>query len=446
MFLLITLAALVPALAHAETLSLEQARELALANSQSLKKHNLSVQSGVLDEKTQAYAGLPSLSLGASASATLWTNNGVPENLFKDTFGASASAGVSQKLWDGGKNSILKSIGSLSTAVARQNALAEYYTVLESADAAYYAVLEAAAALEAAESSLETAALSLSMAEIRRESGMLSDADYLQALAEKESRETARSQARRDLALGRLRLKNLTGLAETPELEPVDFAAMEPLIRTLAAMDDPGLDRLYGALKKQIEVRNPALAKAGLNSAIAEKNLSLAARDYSPTLSASLSTGLNYSVSGGLEPSAGRLSLSGSIPLDFWVTAANVEKRKLASEQAALDLRTAGESLDTEIQTGLLNLVSQAGQVLSSGRALDYAGKHFEYVLELYELSRNSLSELSDAEALVRSNRNQLIRSQYAFLSGLSALRTLGVFESEDEIAALVRAALGEVE
>jgi outer membrane protein len=431
---------------HAEPLSLEQARELALGNSQSLKEMNLLVQSSALDEKTQAYSGLPSLSLGASASATLWTKDGVPENIFKDNFNARVSAEVSHQLWlwDGGKNAILKAIGSLSTASARQNALGEYYAVLDSADAAYYAVLEAAAALEAAETSLETAVLSLSIAEIRRESGMLSDTDYLQALAEKESRETARSQAKRDLALGKLKFKNLMGLVEAPELEPVDFGSLEPLIRVLAETDDQGLDRLYSSLKKQIETRNPGLVKAGIASAIAEKNLSLAARDYSPTLSASFSTGLSYSPSGGLEPSSGSLSLNASIPLDFWLTAASVEKKKNAREQAALNLRTAEETLDTDIQTRLLNLLSQAGQVLSSARALEYAGKHFEYVMELYQLSRNSLSELSDAEALVRNNRNQLIRSQYAFLSTLSALRSLGVFESEDEVITLVWAALGE--
>jgi outer membrane protein TolC len=91
-----------------------------------------------------------------------------------------------------------------------------------------------------------------------------------------------------------------------------------------------------------------------------------------------------------------------------------------------------------EIQTGILDLVSQAGQVLSAGRALDYAQKHYEYTAELFSLSRISLSELSDAEALVHNNRNLLIKAQYGVLSALSKIRSIGVFDSEDQIIDLV--------
>jgi outer membrane protein TolC len=422
--------------AQGETLSLERARELGLQNSRSLAKFNLAVQSNVLSEKTQAYAGLPSLSLGASASTTLWNKEGTSGDLLKNDFSAGASLSVSQKLWDGGKNSIQRAISSLSTESARQDARGEYYAVLDSVDSAYYRVLENAAALEAAESSLETALLSLSIAEIRHESGMISDADYLQALAEKESREAARNQSRRDLALTKLKLKDLTGLPELPALEAADIDSREELIQFLAKLDDAGIDRFFASLWKEIQTRNPSLVKAALKSEQSEKSVSLAARDYSPILSASISTGLNYSA-GGLEPGSGRLSINGSIPLDFWVTAANVEKQKIARDQAALDFRSAASSLDMELRTAVLDLISQAGQIVSSRRALDYARKHFDYVLELYRLSRNSPSELSDAETLLRTNWNQHIRSQYAFLSALSRLRSIGVFDSENDIITL---------
>jgi outer membrane protein TolC len=421
-----------------ENLTMEQVRELALKNSRSLAKYNLTIQSSGLDEKSQVYSALPSLSLGLSASTTLWTKDGVPENLYQDTLSAGASVGLSQKLWDGGKNSVLRQINSLSSEIARQDALAEYYAVLDAADTAYYNVVQAAATLEATETSLETAVLNLSIAEIRRTSGMLSDADFLQAQAEKESREVSRGQARRDLSLAKLKLKSLTGLETIPDLETPDFDSLEQFINTLAGLDEAGTEKLYKALETEIRQRNPGLTKAGLNSGKAEQDVSLAKRDYSPTLSASVSAGLNYSIENGLEPASGRLSISGSIPLDFWVTAANVEKKQIALEQAVLDYGSAEESLNMAIQTGILDLVSQAGQTFSTRRALEYAQKHYEYTAELFNLSRVSLSDLSDAEALVRSNRNQLIRAQYGLLSALSYIRSLGVFESEDVIIDLV--------
>lgn len=423
------------------TLSLEDARALALLNSRSLARFNLIIQSNQLSEKTQYYANLPSLSLGASASANLWTKDGSSMDIIKDSFdaGASLKLDYTYKIWDGGKYAIQKAINSLNTESSRQDALAEYYSVLSTADSAYYSVLEALASLEAAESSLETANLSLSMAEIRQQSGMISDISYLQALADRATKETSRNQSRRDLALAQLKLKDLLGISELPGLEPVDFASREELILLLSNIDDAGLDRLYTGLWKEMQARNPSMVKAAINSQKSEKNLTMESRAYSPTLSASFNTGIGYTMKNGLEPANGRLSLNANFPLDFWVISSNVEKSKISQAQTALDYRSTVSSLDIELQTDLLDLISQAGQILSSRQALDYAQKHFDYVLELYRLSRNSPSDLSDAETLIRNSRNQLNRSQYTFLTMLSRIRSIGAFDSDEAIMALVR-------
>lgn len=425
----------------AEGLSLERARELALANSGSLAKYTMAVQGSLLDEKIQGYANLPSPSVSVSASVHLWDERGVTETVLKDSFGTGAGISISQNLWDGGRNALLKSINSITTEISRQEALGEYYAVLDSADTAFYGVLEAEASLEAAERSLETAVLDLSMAEIRFQNNMIGDADYLQALAEKETRENSRNQARRDLLLCRARLKSLTALEFLPDPEPADFDRWEKLIVLLGAMNDQGLDALTLLLRERVKIKNPAIARAVLNARRAEKSVALEKKGYVPTLGASLSTGLNYSIGRGLSSSPGSLTLGGSIPLDYWVTAANVEKKKIASGQAALDFQNTGDSLDLELQTALVDLLSQAGSILSSRRASEYAQRHFDYVRELYRLSRSSQSELSDAAALMETNRNNLIRSRYGFLGALSKIRSLGVFETEGEIAAMAERA-----
>jgi hypothetical protein len=58
--------------------------------------------------------------------------------------------------------------------------------------------------------------------------------------------------------------------------------------------------------------------------------------------------------------------------------------------------------------------------------------------MELYRLSQNSVSELSDASLLVSTNRSQLIRSQYGFLQSLSKLRSLGAMEDEQQVINLL--------
>jgi outer membrane protein TolC len=272
------------------------------------------------------------------------------------------------------------------------------------------------------------------MAELRFQNRMIREGEYLQALSEKEARETARNQARRDLTLNSAQLRNLTGLGELPALAGINFDAYGDLVHRLAALDDGEAGNIYAALWKQAAAHNPGLSKSALASQSAEKNLSLAKRDYAPSVSASFSTGLDYSTGSGPGFSSGRLSINGSIPLDFWVTANNVAKRQIARDQAELDYLGTENSLELDIQSALLEAISQAGLVLSTRRAWEYAEKHFEYTMELYRLSQGSVPELSDASALASSSRSQFIKTQYGFLRSLSTLRSLGAFEDEEKL------------
>ena len=422
-----------------QSLTLEQARVLGLANSRSLAKIDLNLQNSLLNEKAQLYALLPVVKADYSASMNYLKQNWALVNPV-DTLSTKANFSVTQKIFEGGRGLIQKSIFAIATESVRKDALAEYFNVLDAVDNAYYAVLEAAASLDAAESSLRMAGLSLSVAEIRQASGMLNRGDYLKALADKESRENSRNQARRDLALSMAKLKNLIGVKENLQLEPVDFAAYEGLIQSLAEISDDDADALYDKLWKVIAQSNPSLAKAVLNNQTAQKNLSLAKRELAPTVSATIvSGGIVYSTAKGLEvPSNGGVSLAGSIPLDFWVRANKIEKSKIAVKAAALDYIGASVSLEMELQGALLGTFAQAGSVLSSRRALDYAEKHFEYVMERYRLSQSSVSDVSDASVLASSSRAQFIRSQYGFLQSLSKLRSLGAIDDEDKLIAIL--------
>jgi outer membrane protein TolC len=419
----------------AQTLSLEQVRTLALANSRSLAKYNLAVTSTILDERSRVFSALPSLSLGANASMSLWNaQNAAPvENPF-DTFNSGASISVSQKIFEGGKTLVQRAINQIASESARKDALAEYFNVLDSADNAYYSVLEAMAVLEAEESSLQTALTSLSIAEVRQRSGIINQGDYLKALADKEIRENSRNQARRNLALNIMKLKALIAINDLPELQQIDFSGYGELISRLGNISDKEADLLYVDLWKYIVSVNPSLAKASLSSQRAENNLSMTLRGYSPSLSASFSTGLNYSPNNEIEMSGGKLSLNLSIPVDFWVIANNVAKSRIARDSAALDYVSAEVNLETELQSALLNVFTYAGSVLNTGLSLTYSERHFEYVMERYRLSQSSISDLNEASTLLINSRNNLIKARYGFLQSLSKLRSLGVFADEEKL------------
>jgi len=434
-FLTCGLISLYASTALAQSISLEQARTLALANSRSLAKYNLAVTSTLLDERSRIFTTLPSLSLGANASMSLWSaQNAAPiENPF-DTFNSGMSISVSQKIFEGGKTLIQKAINGIASESARKDALAEYFNVLDSADNAYYAVLEAMAVLEAEESSLQTAITSLAIAEVRRTTGMINQGDYLKAMADKETRENSRNQAKRNLSLSVMKLKTLTGLGSLSGLQQIDFTGYEELILHLGNISDTEADLLYDELWKYIVSTNPSLAKAVLASQRAENNLNMTKTGYSPSLSASFSTGLNYSPNNGMEMSGGRVSLNLSIPVDYWVVANNVAKSKIALDSAILDYMNAEVNLGTDLQSALINVFTYAGSVLNTSLSLAYSEKHFEFVMERYRLSQSSISDLNEASTMLINSRNSLIRARFGFLQSLSKLRSLGVFEDEEKL------------
>jgi outer membrane protein len=423
----------------AQTIGLEQARTLALANSRSLAKFNLAVTSSLLDERSRIYTTLPSLSLGANASMSLWSaQNAAPvENPF-DTFSSGVSVSVSQKIFEGGKTLVQKAINEIASESARKDALAEYFNVLDSADNAYYAVLEAMAVLEAEEASLQTAITSLSIAEVRRTTGMINMGDYLKAMADKETRENSRNQAKRNLTLNVMKLKALTGLSVLPEPQQINFSGYEELIFRLGNISDKEADLLFDELWKYIVSTNPSLAKSALASQRAENNLNMAKRSYSPSLSASFSTGLNYSPNNGVEMSGGRLSLNLTVPVDYWVIANNVEKSKIARDSAALDYMSAEVNLGTDLQSALINVFTYAGSVINTGLSLAYSEKHFEFVMERYRLSQSSITDLNEASTLLINSRNSLIKARFGFLQSLSKLRSLGAFQDEEKLIGIL--------
>jgi outer membrane protein TolC len=423
----------------AQTINLEQARELALVNSRSLAKYNLSIRSSILEERNHLYSMLPSLSAEYSASMNCLDRDLNFVNPI-DTLNAGAIFSITQTIFQGGKSFIQKAINAIATESVRNEALAEYFNVLDTVDAAYYAVLEAKANLEAAENSLQTSILSLSIAEIRHAGGMINQGDYLRALADKEALENSRNQARRNLSLNVARLNALTSLSHTAELEEINFDTYENMIRHLAGISNEDVDTLYERFWGTLVQANPSLIRATLNNQRAEQNLSLARRDYSPTISATIfSNALNYTTENGFTNSTGGgISIRGSIPLDFWVLSNRIEKSKTARDSAMLEYFSTVTSLETELYNVLINTFAQAESVLSSRRTLEYTERHFDYVMERYQLSQASVSDLGEASSLLITSRNNLIKARYGFLQSLSKLRSLGTITDEKTLARLI--------
>jgi len=419
----------------ADSLSLAKARELAIANSRSIQKTLLAVDSSLLAEKAQTYAMLPqaSLSMAGELDYPAAFSSGLGS-----AASASASLALSQTIYDGGEGAILAAIDRLATESARAEARAAYGEVLAATDDAYYSALEAEAAVEAAESDLSASKIHLSIAQAKYESGVVIKSAVLEAQAVTAAKETALSQARRNMLVASAKLKSLTGRAGKPS--GVDFSGYEALMAKINALDDEAVDGLISRLYALGVAGNPDLAVSSLAASQAQKEIEVAKTGYLPEASIALSHGASYTGYGGLDlASKTSLSIGVKIPLDFLATKNAVQSKTIAARQASLDKDEAADTLNLEIQGAVYDLIADVRSVASSQKALDYAESHYQGVLELYRLSKASSSELSDAELLVSANRSSLISARYSFLSRLSRLKTLAGSENDSLILSLIQ-------
>jgi len=427
---------LIGANAFAQTVTLEETRLLALANSRSLARYELAIRSSILDERNQLFSMLPQVSADVRASSSYFRDWEFVNP--SDTFSLGASFSVTQIIFQGGKSFIQMAISSIAVESIRKDALAEYFNVLDTADNAFYAVLEAMASFEAEEASLQAAVLGLSIAEIRFANGIINSGDLLRALNDKESRENSLNQARRNLSLSITRFRSITGITGQFELVSPAFDAYENAINVFADISDEQADLLNDELWNIMTVSNPSLAKASLNNQRAEKNYSLTLRDYSPVISATVfSSDFNF-IPGSNSTSHGGVTIRGSIPVDFWVMNNRIERSRIARDMAAIDLINAHSSMEHELRSALFSLFLNAQTISSSRRSLEYTEKHFEFVMERYRLSLGSVSELSEATTLLITGRNNYNRARFSFLQSLSRLRSLCAIDSEEELLAIL--------
>lgn len=416
-------------------LTLAEARKLALASSRTLASLGLSADSAVIDERLQRYESFPSLSLSASASVAAPGTGG---NSVADTATTGVSAGVTQTVFSGGKNSILASIDRLATSIAREKARSGYFGVLDSIDAAWYSLLQAYATKESAESSIASNQISLEIAKARREIGAVSVSDYLEAESNAESARATLGQAMRDVSIYSMKVASLTGLNKIPEIDRTDFSAYESLVASLSSCTDATVDSIVARVRDAALANNPDLASARLSRDKADKAVKEAATGYIPTVTAGVSTGLDYTALNGLSDPQVKFSITGNIPLNGWVTASSVDKSRIAARQSAMSLDETARNLDINLATAVYGCVAEARSIVSSAKALEYAEKHYEGKLELYKLAAASVTDLSDAATLVSSNKGALIKARYAFLLSLSTVRSLGAFDSDDAVLAVM--------
>jgi outer membrane protein len=424
-----------------EVFSRSAVREAALASSVELKKLNLSVQSSKLDNTSFYFRYLPSLSTNVSASLPFLEAAGQSTGESPlDKMSASAGLGITEQvtLFDGGKTKIAKELLNLQTASLEYEQIAAIYSILDAADTAFYTCLEAEAAYDAAKINLDIVTTAEASSTIKYNNGLLTRSDYLHAAAEKIAGENSLIEAQRNLSLAKLKLANIIKVKEIGALEKIDSSLYKDFIEKLSVLGDSDIEQVHQKIQGIFLAQNPRQKQAALTLTRAEKNLSSSKKDYFPTISAAASADLSYAlINNGLADPlnySGRVSLTASLPLDFWVTENNVKKQELSLASARLDYQSSLDDFNIEIRGALYDLTLSARSILASSSSEEYAKLRLTTQRELFSLGSASLSELLDASAAYTAQANSKTRAEFNFYRSLSKIRSLCVIEDEADL------------
>jgi outer membrane protein TolC len=427
---------LVSAALYSAELSLEDIRRAAAASSADMKKMELSRRNQALARMAHFFKYLPSPSAGASASYPLLEDSPAADPLDRLSAGLRFSLAEGIAVFDGGKSRIERSNLALEDQALDADTAVRLFSVIEEADNRYFNCLEAAAALKTAELQVEINSLALETAEIRRAGGLLSPGDYYLALSDQAAAESALASAQTGLSLARARLEQFCGINKTEDLRPVNFAGYEGLFTKISQWTMEEIEERYQRLKAGLSSRSPSLRSASISLKRAENNYALSKSAFLPSLDLSLSFDLGYSFTAKSPAKplsyGASVTLGGTIPLDYWVLSNKERQQKNSLESSRIDYGEALAAFDIELQSQLFTLAGSARTLISSRRQAEYAALLLEQQQELFRLSGTSMSSFLDASSRSLSSETQKTKAEYAFLRGLSAIKSLGAFEEEE--------------
>lgn len=329
-----------------------------------------------------------------------------------------ARANLSQTLFD------WKSINA--TRAAGRNLKSASYTFKDARDlvvlAVGYTYLQAIAdeaRVETAEAQVKTARAVYDQAADQVSAGTSPDIDGLRAKVELQTREQQLIQAKNNLAIQKLTVSRVIGLAPGQEFELTDKSPYEPF-------DGITIDE---ALKRAFSSRSDYQA-AMLDVRAAEFSRKAAVAGYLPSLSLNADYGL-----GGAHPSTATPVADVRATLSIPIFQGGSVHGDVLQAEARLDqtrerLENLRGQIDSDVRTALLNLQSAADEVNVARSNIDLAEQTLTQSRDRFSAGVADTVEVVQSQEAVASAHEQYISSLYNYnYSKISLARALGLAE-----------------
>jgi len=429
---IILMLALPPDSRAARSLTIREARALALENNRTY----LSAQEGVTIAKadvTKAKAGaFPKISLAGSYDRNFDIPSffvqaedsvGQTETIefktgFKNSYGANLS--ISQSIWSGGRvftaMSIAKDYRNFSEDVADQVAA----TVVYQADVHFYVVALQRARVEVLTKSLEAATHNLTVVEKQFSQGQVPEFEVLRARVEKSNLEPQLLQAESNLRLATKRLKSFLGLdlGEVINLveEEVDVTRDAALPSSLPELAQTALEH------------RPEMRQAEYTRDMRRKAIRIARAGYFPSLSAVA----NYN----WQAQSDRMTLDENISRS-WTTGlrltipifqggrirGEVTQAIAQHSQAILDLQQKRDDIRLEVEEAYDRLLQARNALVLQENTIAQAEEGFRIANLRYESGVGTLLEVLSAQAALTQAREILAEATFAYRIARASLK-----------------------
>ena len=380
---------LIAATVSAQTLTLEQAREMALSNHPLLASLDYSARASAELPKQIRSALAPQLGAGLSASIADDTTRFAYSGLASSLLISRAGGGLllSQLLTDFGRTRLLAEAASTRVDAQKEGIKSARLQILVAVDRAFYSILRARSILRVAEQTVQARQLIVDQVEALTRSQLRSTLDLSFARVNLSDAQILLTRARNELGAAEAEFTAALGLRERPNYQIED----RPLNENLPPESEPLVQR---ALNERPELRQIALELQSASQLLdAEKKLS------KPTVNFLGTVGVLPLAKGSYPNRYAAAGVSVSLPI-FNGKLFEFRQAELALRMRAIEKQRefGANQIVREVRTAFLNARNAFDRLRLTKELLTQATLSLDLAQTRYDLGLGSIVELSQAQ------------------------------------------------
>jgi len=402
-------------------LTLDQALEIALSESSTIKIADMTVEKSGYAKKG-SYASLyPNISISSSYQRTLKKQvmvmdmGGQPMEIKvgrDNNISASASASmplVNAPLWESLK------LSALDVELAVEQARSSKVSMISQVKQAFYGVLLAKESLNVMTQVYDNARENYEKTLQRFNVGKASELEKLRAQVNMMSAEPNVSSAENAVLLATWQLKAVMGLDLGSDIEAV------------GDLKDYTDELLTPYVSEDNISNNSSLLQLDIQDRMLESNLRMQKRQYLPTLAASIN--YNYSAMGDDKLSwfpSSTAAVSLSLPVfDGFQKHYNIKQSKIAKDMLSVQREDAERQIRIAIRNYNDKIALCVKNYTAANATVEIAQKSYEISEKMYEVGKATLVELNDAQLALQQAQLTQAQAIYNFMVAKASLDEL---------------------